>query len=83
MVRIREHYLPKSLLVFKVAKVEVEGVRVKIELKKRKDLESLCIMSGQPIYFEADNFYFVIIDDLMFYVPKRKPKGSRNGSMVV
>jgi len=70
---LRERGL-RELLVFKAVGEPVGEFQAVVTLASLKELEGLLILNRVNYYFENEDSYFAILDNVLYRVEKRKRK---------
>lgn len=76
-MKLRSYSKTVGLKVFNVRRVQALDAKAIIEFHRRSELEEFLLSNGCLYYFENENSYFAILDDVLYTV--RKKKGGKSG----
>ena len=75
-MRVREHVFTRRLFVLRAVGRPLGEFRAVIRLKGLRELEALLLLRGEELYFENEDCYFAVIDNVLYIVAK-KGRGRR------
>ena len=68
-----------KLSVFKVESIKTQEVKAIIEFKNLGDFERFLFANAKYYYFENEDAYFAIVEDILYIVKKKQKKGGGRG----